>query len=103
MPDPAYPQKRRNFHLYGLAVTVTRAYLRLMFTPTPAQVASVGATLRAMRQGVDLSLNDLAARASTTKTTLSLFENGRRTISADLLARIARVIADEAVSKRSAS
>lgn len=71
-----------------------------MFTPTTPQVASVGATLRAMREGVGLTISDLAERADTSKSTLSRFENGQRTISADLLSRIARVIADQAHAKR---
>lgn len=60
----------------------------------------MGHALRAMREGVELSLSDLAERAGTTKSTLSRFENGQRTVSADLLSRIARVIADEANARR---
>jgi len=74
-----------------------------MFTPTPTQLPQTGATLRAMREGIGLSLSDLATRAGTTKTTVSRFERGQRVISADLLARIARVIADETASKRGAA
>lgn len=74
-----------------------------MFTPTETQAATVGATLRAMRIGVGLTVALLAERAGTTKSTLSRFENGQRTISADLLSRVARVIADEVAAKRRAA
>lgn len=71
-----------------------------MFSPQPNQARSVGETLRAMREGAGLSIREVAERTSTTKATVSLFERGQRVISADLLARIARVIADEIASKR---
>lgn len=71
-----------------------------MFTPTETQLPSMGAALRAMREGVGLTISELADRSGTTKSTLSRFENGQRTISADLLSRVARAIADEAHAKR---
>lgn len=74
-----------------------------MFTPTQTQLAPMGAALRAMREGVDLTISELASRSGTTKSTLSRFENGQRTISADLLSRVARVIADEAHARRRAA
>ena len=62
----------------------------------------MGVALKAMRQGVGLTITELAERAGTTKSTLSRFENGQRTIGADLLSRVARVIADEAHARRAA-
>lgn len=59
--------------------------------------------LRAMREGVGLGQTELADRLDISKTTLSRFENGHRTISIDLLARIARTIADEITAKRRAA
>lgn len=73
-----------------------------MFTPTETQLAPMGAALRAMRLGVGLTTEALAQRAGTSRSTVSRFENGQRTISADLLSRIARVIANEAHSRRAA-
>lgn len=82
-----------------------------MFSPTETQLASTGAMLRGMREAVGLSLEELAERAgpdprtgrTPSKGTLSRFERGQRTISADLLARIARAIADETHAKRRAA
>lgn len=74
-----------------------------MFTPSPDQLPHTGAALRAMRTGAGLSLSDLADRCNTTKSTISRFERGQRLISAELLARIARAIADELATKRGAA
>lgn len=59
--------------------------------------------LRAMREEVGLTLSGLAERADVSKATLSRFERGERYVSADLLARIARAIADEVHAKRGAA
>lgn len=79
-----------------------------MFTPDPNQLPQTGATLRAMREGAGLSLAEVAERARTpertvSKGTLSRFERGQRNISAELLERIVRVIADELKTKRDAA
>lgn len=82
-----------------------------MFSPTGTQLASTGAMLRGMREAVGLSQEELAQRAGpdprtgkfTTKGTISRFERGERAVSADLLARIARAIADEVNAQRSAA
>lgn len=55
-----------------------------------------------MREGLGLSTEYLAERAGTSKATISRLETGRRTVSADLLARIARVLAEETEARRSA-
>lgn len=74
-----------------------------MFSPTETQLASTGAMLRGMREAVGLTLVELAGRVGATKSTLSRFERGQRTVSPELLARICRAIADETHSKRRAA
>lgn len=58
-----------------------------------------------MRLGAGLSQTDLAERVKAsgwrvTKSTISRFETGERRPSPELLARIARVVADEVNAKR---
>lgn len=74
-----------------------------MFSPTPEEAQALGRVLRAMREGVGLSIRELASRVGITHSTLSRFERGERIVSAETLARIARVIADEIAAKRSAA
>lgn len=74
-----------------------------MIPPTKPQAAALGDAMRAMRKTVDLSLRDVARRVGVTATTLSLYERGERVVSAETLARIARVIADEVKAKRDAA
>lgn len=49
--------------------------------------------LRAMREGVGLTQSEMADAVQTSKATLSRFENGQRVISAELLSKIAAVVA----------
>lgn len=74
-----------------------------MFPPTVTQASALGAMLRAMRQGVGMSLSDLAERVGAHKATLSRIENGQRVAGAELLSRIAQVIADEIKTLRDAA
>lgn len=74
-----------------------------MFSPTETQLASTGAMLRGMREAVGLSLVQLAELAEVSRSTVSRFERGERTVSAEILARITRVIADHITDKRSAA
>lgn len=74
-----------------------------MNPPNQTQWAAVGAMLAGMREGVALDQAEMAARVGVSKSTLSRFENGHRAISADLLSRIARVIADEISARRAAA
>jgi transcriptional regulator with XRE-family HTH domain len=66
-----------------------------MNTPTQTQMAEVGAMLRAMREGVGISQSEMADMVGKSKATLSRFENGTRVISAELLSKIAAVVAAE--------
>lgn len=74
-----------------------------MITPTDTQIGVTGEVLRQAREGVGLTLTDLAARVQISKSTLSRFETGQRTLSADLLTRIAATIAAEAIARRGAA
>lgn len=74
-----------------------------MFSPTPEEAHALGRALRAMREAVELSIREEASRCGITHTTLSRFERGERIVSAETLARITRVIADEIAAKRNAA
>lgn len=74
-----------------------------MFSPTPDEAQALGRVLRAMREGVGLSIREEARRVELTHSTLSRFERGERIISAETLARVARVIADEIAATRNAA
>lgn len=71
--------------------------------PGRAPTENLGPTLRAMRLGASLSQTELAERVDATKSTISRFETGERRPSPELLARIARVVADEANRKKAAA
>jgi len=73
-----------------------------MFSPTPEESETLGRVLRALREGVRMSLREEARRVGVTHATLSRFERGERIVSAETLARIARVVADEIASKDAA-
>ncbi len=71
-----------------------------MFSPTPAEAEVLGRTLRAMRNGVGLSGREVARRLNLSANTISQFERGKRIVSAETLAQIARVVADEIATQR---
>lgn len=66
-----------------------------MIPPNRTQSAALGATLREMRESVGLRQSDVAKALKTSVPTISLYERGKRTISAELLAQFTRLIADE--------
>lgn len=71
-----------------------------MHPSSTPQLTPTGAMLRAMREAVGLTLDQMATRTGATKSTLSRFERGERIISPELLARITRVLADETNARR---
>lgn len=66
-----------------------------MLQSTPEEAITVGATMRAAREGAGLSLRETARRLGVTHATLSRFERGQRVVSAETLTRLRDVILDE--------
>ena len=71
-----------------------------MLPPTSTSAASVGAALREMRQEAGIKIREMARAVGISATTLSLYERGRRPVSAETVARYARAIADEIAHRR---